>query len=217
MIQALLLDARSAREEVISGSLRGAALRGRILSVPYADRDGWVDELLGVPELPADIPGLPSGAVPYLPVGVAEILALVAEAPLREGDELVDLGSGLGRMAILAHLLSGARASGVEIQGPLVEHARRCSAQLGLNAVSFHHADAVDAELEGSIFFLYAPFNGETLTRVLRRLEALAQRRPMTIGTVDLDLREEAWLRARPSSRPSLTLYDCRLRHPVAH
>jgi SAM-dependent methyltransferase len=217
MIPALLLDARRAREEVTSGSLRGEALMQRILSVPHAERDAWVDALLALPELPADSPGLPAGAVPYLPAGVAEILALVSEAPLREGDELVDLGSGLGRVAILAHLLSGAPARGVEIQGPLVEHARRCSSQLGLDSVSFQHADAADAELEGSIFFLYAPFNGGMLTRVLRRLEAMARRRPMTLCTVDLELRGEAWLRARPSSRPSMMLYDCRPRDLVAH
>jgi hypothetical protein len=89
----------------------------RILSVPHAERDAWVDALLALPELPADSPGLPAGAVPYLPAGVAEILALVSEAPLREGDELVDLGSGLGRVAILAHLLSGARPAAWRFKG----------------------------------------------------------------------------------------------------
>jgi hypothetical protein len=206
----LRFDARAARAEVQAGTLRGAALRERLLSVPAGDRDGWLDEALGLPEPPPDVPSLPRGAVPYLPAGVDEILAMAEEAPLRPDDELVDLGSGLGRVVILAHLLSGARALGVELQGQLVQCARACSEELGLTGVSFEHADAASLELDGSVFFLYSPFNGETLWRVLRRLEAVASRRPIVLCAVGLELPDERWLQGRGSSLPSLTLYDSR-------
>jgi hypothetical protein len=211
VIHSLLLDARRARQDVASGILRGPALVERLLAVPCNERDVWVNELLALPEPPPDIPDLPPGAVPYLPAGVEEILTLVREAPLRPDDELVDLGSGMGRVAILASLLSGARAHGVEIQRPLVDCARRCSDGLGLEGISFRHANAADAELDGSIFFLYAPFNGETMTRVLRRLERVARRRPMAICAVDLEFPGEAWLRPRESSCRSIALYDSRI------
>jgi hypothetical protein len=211
VIPALLLDARRARDEVISGHLRGPALAERLLAVPASERDVWVDALLALPEPPPDIPDLPAGAVPYLPCGVEEILTLVREAPLGPGDELVDLGSGMGRVAILAHLLSGARASGVEIQRPLVELARGCADGLGLGQqVPFRHANAVEAELDGSIFFLYAPFNGQTLTRVIQKLERVAQRRSITVCAVHLELSGEPWLRPRESSCRSIALYDAR-------
>lgn len=209
MKDSLRIDALRARAELRSGALRGPALMERLLSVPHRDRDVWTDELLNLPEpLPEDVSDLPPGTVPYLPAGVEEILAMVREAPLRPDDELVDLGSGLGRVVMLAHLLSGARARGVEIQEPLVQYAAACSANLGLTDLSFIHADAAETELDGSVFFLYSPFNGETLARVMRRLEAVARRRPIVVCAVGLELPDERWLQRRGISTPSLTLYD---------
>jgi SAM-dependent methyltransferase len=203
-------SAQTARAEVQSGALRGAALLDLLLSIPLSDRDAWADELLGIESPPPDIPDLPHGSVPYLPCGVDEILAMVREAPLRPDDDFVDLGSGLGRVALLAHLLSGARARGVEIQDHLVRRGNARCVALAL-PISFVRADAADIELDGSVFFLYAPFNGELLTRVLRRLEDVARRRPIVLCAVDLELRGLPWLQPRKTSSLALTLYDSRV------
>ncbi|WP_158625545.1 class I SAM-dependent methyltransferase [Corallococcus carmarthensis] len=197
-----------ARADIESGALRGAALSELLLSIPSLERDVWLDELLGFDEPPPDIANLPRGAVPYLPSGVDEILAMVSEVPLRRDDAFVDLGSGLGRVVILAHLLSGARAQGVELQEPLVHLARARCAELALPLVSFVHANAADTELDGSVFFLYSPFNGEMLSAVLRRLEDVARRRPIVVCAVDFELHGVTWLRARKTSKVSLALYD---------
>jgi hypothetical protein len=133
---------------------------------------------------------------------------MVREVPLRPDDAFVDLGSGLGRVAILAHLLSGARALGVEIQEPLVHGARARCAALALDAVSFVHGNTADLELDGSVFFLYAPFNGELLTRTVRRIEAVARRRAIVVCAVGFELRDVPWLAPRATSSPLLTLYD---------
>lgn len=202
------LRAREARANVVSGALRGAALRDLLFSVPLLDRDAWVDELLGIEEPPPDVPDLPRGSVPYLPCGVDEILTAVLEVPMRGGDALVDLGSGLGRVVILAHLLTGIRASGIEIQEHLVRSARARCEELALADVSFVHANAVDVELDGSVFFLYAPFNGEPLRRVLRRLEDLARRRSIVVCAVDLEFAGVTWLRRRETACRAVTLYD---------
>lgn len=206
----LRLRARAARAEIASGVLRGPALLDALHAVPFGDRDAWVDELLEIDPPPPDAPDLPRGAVPYLPCGVDEIVALVQDAPVGPGDELVDLGSGLGRVAILVHLLSGARTRGVEIQAPLVDRARARCAALGLTAVSFVHANAADCELDGSIFFLYAPFNGDLLARVVRRLETVAQRRSIVVAAVGLELPDVPWLAARITSSAALALYEPR-------
>lgn len=195
--------------EIESGALRGAALLERLLAVPPSERDVWVGELLGLAEPPPDIPDLPRGAVPYLPCGVEEILAMVREVPIEPGDEVVDLGSGMGLVVFLAHLLAGVRARGVEIQEPLVRIARARCAELALTAaVSFVHADAAEAELDGSIFFLYAPFNGAMLARVIGRLEAVARRRPIVVCAAGLEFCDVPWLSPRATSSVSLTLYD---------
>lgn len=208
MNDALRRRAHAARAEIASGALRGAALLELILSVPFLDRDAWLDELLGFEAPPPDVPDLPRGSVPYLPSGVDEILAMVMEVPIEPDDELVDLGAGLGRVVVLAHLLSGARASGVELQAPLVARARARCAALALPAVSFVHADAAEAELDGSIFFLYAPFSGQVLARVVGRLEEVARRRPIVVCAVGLELHDVPWLLPRTTSCVSLALYD---------
>jgi hypothetical protein len=208
VIDSLRLAARRARTALVAGQLRGPALLEQLLAVPLHDRDAWVDELLAFEEMPVDVPDLPRGAVPYWPSGVDEIIAMVREVPLLPDDELVDLGSGLGRVVILSHLLAGVRARGVEIQLPLVESARRRCAALGLDAVSFVHANAADGVLDGSVFYLYTPFNGDMLARALCRLEQLARHRPIVVCALGSELRDQPWLRPRKTSIAALTLYD---------
>jgi SAM-dependent methyltransferase len=203
---ALEADALAARARVIAGALRGRALLERIHAVPYVERDAWVDRVLGIEAPPPDV-GLPRGAVPYLPCGVDEILAMVREVPLRETDELVDLGSGLGRVVILAHLLSGARARGVEIQEHLVRRARACVDALGLSGVELVHADAIETAIDGTVIFLYAPFNGDLLARALARIETAARRRAIVVCAVGLEL-SAGWLAPRPAASPTLAVYD---------
>jgi hypothetical protein len=65
-------------------------------------------------------------------------------------------------------------------------------------------------ELDGSIFDLYAPCNGEMLARVVRRLEDVARRRPIVVCTVGLEFQGVPWLLPRRSSSVSLSIYDSR-------
>jgi SAM-dependent methyltransferase len=211
VVESLELQTQIARAALESGALRGAALLEALLAIPFRERDRWVDQLLGVEPSPPDMPDLPRGAVPYLPSDVSDIVAMVLEAPLSPADEFVDLGSGLGRVPLLAHLLSGARARGVEIQEHLVRAARARSRALGLRSVSFEHANAAEVELDGSVFFLYAPCNGQMLTAVLGRLEAVARRRPIVVCTVGLEFRGLSWLEPRPTSSVTFCLYDSRV------
>jgi hypothetical protein len=203
-----LQKARTARAGIASGALRGTVLLELLLSIPFLDRDTWVDEVLEIEHAPPDLPDLPRGAVRYLPSGVEEILTMVREVPLGPEDVLVDLGSGLGRVVILAHLLTGALAHGVELQEHLVRSARGRCKELSLDRVSFVHANVVDIELDGSVFFLYAPFNGAMLVRVLERIEAVARRRAIVVCADALELRDVSWLAPRATSSASLTIYD---------
>ena len=203
----LRVQARKARAEIVSGALRGPALLERVLAVPLRDRDAWLDEILRIEGIPSDI-DLPRGAAPYLPSGVDDIVAMVRDVPVRPDDRLVDLGSGLGRVVILAHLLSGVPACGVELQAHLVHSARERCAELALPGVSFVHANAAEVVPAGSIFFLYAPFSGEMLARVLSRLEGIARDRPIVVCAVALELHGASWLTPRKTSSRSLMLYE---------
>jgi ubiquinone/menaquinone biosynthesis C-methylase UbiE len=132
---------------------------------------------------------------------------MVRELPLGPGDALVDLGSGLGRVVFLAHLLTGAKAHGIELQPHLVQTAEARRVELGLEGVSFVCANAEQAVLDGSVFFLYAPFNGDMLDRVMARLEEVARRRPITVCAVGVELHRYAWLEPKRTSHVALTIY----------
>lgn len=210
----LFTDAVYARAAVASGALRGRALEQRLQAVPRAQRDAWLDGLLALPELPSDDPSLPAGTVPYLPCEVAVIVQALREAPVSASDMFVDLGSGLGRVVLLAHLLCGARAAGIELQPHLVAHAQRSAALLGLPDVHFICGDATQSLLdEGTVFFIYASFGLSSLRRVLSRMQPLSARRRITLCAVDFAIpkTEAPWLHARPSSRPELVFYDTQI------
>lgn len=213
MNEDLRLRARVLRAEIIDGArgkkLRGHALADLIRDAPPRDRDTFVDEMLGFDHIPGDSE-LPRGGTPYLPCGVEEILRMVREVPLRPTDTFVDLGSGVGRVAILAHLVSGARAGGIEIQRPLVGVARERVEALRLPDVTFVLGNVVDVELDANVFFLYSPFGGDMLRAVLAKLEALARTRAIVVCTVDMEL-HAPWLVARRSTSLALTIYDSKI------
>ena len=151
--------------------------------------------------------------VGYHPTGVATIARMALELSLRPGDVFIDIGSGLGKVVLLAHLLTGAEARGVEIQSDLVMKAR-AAAERRRVPVRFTRGDARVVNLDdGTIFFMYAPFNGPIMDAVLGRLRAESMRRAITVVTVSLDLaRESAWLtpRAEPKNagQARLAIYD---------
>lgn len=200
-----------ARAGISSGELRGDALLAFLSSVPPEEREAVLDAALGLPPPPPDV-ALPRGAVPYLPSSTSAIVTATREAPVTSRDVFVDIGSGLGRAAILAHLFTGARAIGIEIQRHLVEGARALCRALGIEGVSFVEGDAADPDvpLDGDVFYLYAPFNGPMRARVLGRLEAVAAKRPFVVCAVDFDLDDQRWLARRASSSLEVTFYQPR-------
>lgn len=189
--------------------LRGAPLAKMITEVVADDRDEFVDEMLGYDYIPDD-DALPRGAVPYLPCPVDEIVAVHALVPVTENDTFVDLGCGVGRVAITTALLTGARAIGIEIQPRLAEVARDRVTALGLDRVRIIAASALDVPLEGNVFFMYAPFNGDMLRAMLARLQAHARTRPIVIATCDLEL-HVPWLVERKQDNLALSIYDARV------
>src|SRR5690349_13775805 len=147
-----------------------AAFRAALLGVPAGARDAWVDRVLGLDDLPADGPALPPGGVPYLPSPVDLLLRVVDEAPVRSTDVFVDVGAGPGRAIALVHLLTGAGAIGLEVQPELAAAARGLTARLGLSRVRCIEGDAATVAASmvvGSVFFLYCPFSGARLAKVL--------------------------------------------------
>lgn len=171
--------------------------RSALMAVPPDARDAWLDLVFALDVAPDDGPALPLGCVPYLPCGVETLLRVVSAAEIRGDDVFVDVGSGLGRAAALVHLLTGAEAIGLEIQPHLARASRDLSTRLGLSRLSVVEGDAAqlaDFITTGSVFFLYCPFSGARLSKVLDALEPIARSRPIRVCCVDLPLPPRPWL-----------------------
>jgi hypothetical protein len=97
----------------------------------------------------------------------------------------VDLGSGKGRILLLASQFPFRRIEGVEFARELHEVASRNLsrwAQLGerVDHIHAHHRDATEYRIpdEPCVFFLYNPFGEPVLSRVLDNIEASYVMRP---------------------------------------
>lgn len=189
--------------------LRGNELLAWIAARQDDEREHAVDDLLGVaePVPPSTPPG--DHLIGYHASGIEPILQIVAEVPITERDVVVDLGAGLGKVVLLVHLLTGAKARGIELQPDLVERAREAAARCAAD-VRFDHGDARTAHIEdGNVFFLYLPFTGPVLLEVLERLRAVALRRKIVVCTLGLDLdRHAPWLVRRGIESFWLAIYD---------
>ncbi len=192
------------------GEVDRASFRAALLDVPAAERDTWIDIALGLDEPPDDGPALPQGCVPYLPCPVHAVLQVLEQVPLSASDVFVDIGSGLGRTAALVHLLSDAAVIGVEVQPHLVAAARELAARIHAERMACIEADAASLTHElgaCSVFFLYCPFSGERLVKVLASLQRIAQARPITVCCVDLPLPPCSWLRLEWTDARSVAVY----------
>jgi hypothetical protein len=192
----------------------GEALARAIAEQPPAARDGFVDALLGMTPAfdgPEAVIAADRELINYVPSGVSAIADAIVKARVGRDDVLVDIGAGLGRVAVLVHLLTGARAVGIELQKELVDRARERVSQLGLGGVELLHGDAREMELPvGTVYFLYLPFVGRALAGVVERLARIAREREIAICSLGVDLKAERSLRVLDESSMWLTVYESR-------
>lgn len=136
--------------------------------------------------------------VGYQPTPARLIVELVQRAQLNHTDVLYDIGSGLGHVALVVALLSGARTVGIEVDAGYCAYARRCAALLHLDQVEFRNEDARIANFsDGTLFYLYTPFHGTMLQAVLDRLRNEAEQRPIRIcayGPCATTIAQQSWL-----------------------
>jgi SAM-dependent methyltransferase len=204
-------SATRARESIARGLHEPSTFRAALADVPVAERDGWLDLVLGLEPLHDDGPELPPDGVPYLPSSVDVLLRMIDAADLSASDLFVDVGSGPGRAVAFVHLLTGAEAIGLEIQPALVRAARDLTSRLRLSRVSFIEGDAatlVGGMTMGSVFYFYCPFSGARLSKVLDDLEPVARTRTLRLCCVNLPLPSRRWLTRNPGGSEDLVVYQ---------
>ncbi len=148
--------------------------------------------------LPGPWDGGDSEMIHYESTPVSAVLELVDRARLTGGDRFVDVGSGLGQVVLLVHLLTGVEATGLEVVPAYVARARGEAERLGVDGVTFREGDARFADIcGGTVYFMFSPFRGQMLQTVLNRLRGEASVRRLTIcsfGPCTERIADESWL-----------------------
>lgn len=142
------------------------------------------------------------GMVRYQPTPASVILELTERIEFTDKDVFYDLGSGLGKVTMLVHLLSGIRCLGVEYQPSFCAYAAERARDLNLNNIEYQNADARDVDYsDASVFFFFNPFGGAVFPAVLERLRLEAQKREIRLasyGSSSQPLAELFWLERIP-------------------
>ncbi len=193
------------RAEIRAGRLRGAALRGELAryvrectvsDLGYDQLDDFLNGLLRLETEPQETRAREPEMVFYQPTPARVVLALTELTPIGPADIFYDLGSGLGHVCLLVHLLTGATARGVEFEPAYCNYARDSARRLNLSHVEFINRDAREADYaSGTVFFVYTSFRGAMLERVLKRVRDTARAiRICTYGPCTAEVAQQSWL-----------------------
>jgi hypothetical protein len=155
--------------------------------------------------------------MPYQPSPARHIVDGIRRASISIDDIVLDLGSGLGHVPMLVHLLTGARARGVDRETAYVDSATRAASAMALGEVAFSAGDARDADLaDVDVFYLFTPFLGTVLRDVLARIEVEAASRPVRVivlGPCARTFARMGWLRSDdpdPSATDRIVVFRSR-------
>lgn len=190
------------RQDIRRGRGRESLLRWFFKPVVNGTEYDWTDELMaGVlrfDEIGEPMIELTSEMVFYQPTPARHIFDLIERSGITERDVLVDLGSGLGHVTLAASICTRAHCIGIDLEPAYIACARRCAEALCLPNAKFLQQDARVADLsEGTVFYLYTPFEGGVLRAVLDRLGREGLRRPIrvcTLGSCVEVVTRESWL-----------------------
>ena len=203
-------EAGRIRDLLQKGEVAPANLATAFYSTPCAERDTWLNLVWDIGEVPDDDVKLPRGCVPYIPCPASTAHEALQQAAVTRNDVFVDVGSGAGRVALLAHLLTGCGSIGLEIQSGLVRAAQGRANWLNLERVRFVRGDAVKLVRfvpTGTVFFLYCPFGAAQLRVFLDGLEDIARAKQIRVCCVDMPPLTCSWLARCTSNSLRVDVY----------
>ncbi|WP_374948864.1 class I SAM-dependent methyltransferase [Mucilaginibacter sp.] len=196
------------KAELINGLYRGEDFKnlvGQYIDLTKGEPDGrydnldlFVNRLLPASDWPAQSIDLEPEMVYYQKTPARVVFEMAQQCGLITTDVFFDIGCGLGQVAILISLLTGAQVKGIEIDPAFCAYSVACAGQLNLNNIEFLTTDARDADYtQGTCFFMYSPFTGVMLDSVLERIRrqtADRQIRVITYGPCTAQVARQSWL-----------------------
>jgi len=190
--------------------------------VGYDNLDVFINQLLTDQAIPEATKDLEPEMVFYQKTPARIIMQMIKVAALRPDDVFFDLGSGLGQVVILVNLMSGCTSKGIEYDAAYCNYAKACVSQLNLSNIEFINADVRNGDYsEGTIFFMYSPFEGCMLQDVLDILQKESKKRMIrifTYGPCSFHVARQNWLYcANGNGDNLLELYEfrCLLTNPL--
>lgn len=130
-------------------------------------------------------------ATQYGPTNAWAVRKILRQLNLPREFHFCDLGSGLGRICILAAEYGFAKTTGIELAAEFCEVARKnvstCRPPTGkLAPIEILQMDALAycERAEDDVFFMFRPFSGEFLRQVLDRIAARAKARNKTLTII---------------------------------
>ncbi|MBI4096220.1 MAG: class I SAM-dependent methyltransferase [Candidatus Levybacteria bacterium] len=97
-------------------------------------------------------------------------------------DVVYDLGCGYGRVCLYGALTTRAKWKGIDVVKSRLSAARRTKKRLNIPNVEFIQGNVVDQDLsDGTIFYLFNPFNADTQAEVVNKLKEIAEKKPIRI------------------------------------
>jgi hypothetical protein len=178
----------------------------------YDSLDIFINRLFFFEAIPQQTKDPEPEMVYYQKTPARIVFDLIEPARFNEEDVFFDIGSGMGQVAFLVHLLAGIVTVGIEFDPAFCDYARACAAELHLSRVIFMNRDAREADYsEGTVFFMFTPFRGAMLQEVLELLRRESLRRKIkiiTYGPCTAEVAGQSWLE-------SLTAADNDLYQPA--
>ncbi len=148
----------------------------------YEDLDGLISGVFLTKPLPEEILERKPGMIHYQSTPASVILELVDRVNFSAKDVFYDLGSGLGLVVGLVHILTGAHCIGVEYQPSYSKYAHQIAREFGFTQVAYINSDAQEVDLsDGSVFYLFNPFGGHIFDAVMANIHVLAGKKDITV------------------------------------
>jgi SAM-dependent methyltransferase len=128
--------------------------------------------------------------VSYEAAGWGELRRILRPTEVSRDDVFLDLGSGKGRMILLAARYRFRRVIGVEIAEPLIAVARRnvarCRLRPRCGEIELVNTDVLDYRIpdDVSVVYMFNPFGGAVFDAAVAQLIASVDRRPRHVRVI---------------------------------
>lgn len=164
----LLTDIRNAISYLVHGNIQEFILRTKVYI-------GYIDLKIDRPE------STPTETThPYSNSGGLHLRKVLDSLKISPDDAVVDFGSGKGGALITLSQYPFSKITGVEISRDLAETSKNNLRKLGIESVDIKIVDAAKfTDLDDyNFFYMFNPFPGNVLQRVMKNIEASLKKRP---------------------------------------